>query len=81
MKNQKIKGNLSQGRVKYSSNTWKIKAIFRREENTKLVKRIKELRQSRDSWKTKYMDLKYVAKQGKRLSAKRAFRHLIIWIW
>ena len=75
MKNEKTVRNSSKGQVKYSSNTWKIKAIFRREENTKLVKRIKELRQSRDSWKTKYMDLKYVAKQGKGLSAKRAFRH------
>ena len=75
MKNQKIKGNLSQGRVKDSSNTWKIKAISRRKENAKLTKRIKELKQSRDAWKKKCMDLKYGAKKRSVLSPQRAFRH------
>lgn len=75
MKNQKTKGNLSQGRIKDTSNTWKIKAISRREESAKLTKRIKELKQSRDAWKKKCMDLKYGAEKGRILSQQRAFRH------
>lgn len=75
MQKQKIEGDLSQGRVKDTLNTWKVKAISRREENAKLRKRIKELSWSRDNWKAKCMDLKNGAKKVKDLSTEKAFRH------
>ena len=39
-------------------NYWKERAINRRAENKALKKRIRELTDSRDSWKNKYMSTK-----------------------
>ena len=39
-------------------NYWKVRAIDRRAENKALKKRIRELLESRDSWKSKYMSIK-----------------------
>lgn len=38
--------------------TWRNRAISRRDENKELKKRIKELDQSRNQWKNKYMKVK-----------------------
>lgn len=38
---------------KKSENNWKQKAVNRREDNIKLIKREKELLKSRDDWKAK----------------------------
>jgi len=40
------------------SNDWKVRAIDRRLENKALSKRIKELIESRDNWKTKSLAYK-----------------------
>ncbi|MCK5677705.1 MAG: hypothetical protein KAH72_04450 [Flavobacteriaceae bacterium] len=39
-------------------NYWKVRAIDRRAENKALKKRIRELLESRDGWKSKYMSIK-----------------------
>jgi len=51
------------------------KAIFRREENEKLKKRIKELTESRDSWKEKYKSKKNMAQSSSIFEGKKAARH------
>lgn len=39
---------------------WKDRAIIRRAENKALKKRIKELIESRDNWKVKYVSIKQI---------------------
>ncbi len=39
---------------------WKDRAIIRRAENKALKKRIKELIESRDNWKVKYVSVKQI---------------------
>lgn len=75
MKQIKITRNESEGQDKNSNNIWKNKAKSRGEENTRLRKRIKELTDSRDTWKKKY---KMEHQQGIRsvlIEGEKASRH------
>ena len=53
---------------------WKTKAISRRKENDYLKKREKELRKSRDKWKSKYQSEK-LAHKKRLLDGKKAKGH------
>lgn len=75
MKQTKKTGRLSKGQTKDTPNIWKEKAIIRRKENAKLVKRIKELIESRDLWKGKYKELKKGSKTADKLGSDKAFKH------
>lgn len=75
MKQSKKIEELSEGQTKDSTNSWKTKAIIRRQENEKLRKRIKELTHSRDSWKSKYKALKKKDKSADKLGSTKAFKH------
>ncbi|WP_338790948.1 hypothetical protein [Bernardetia sp. MNP-M8] len=64
---------MSKRQYEYRIKNWKSKAMARRKENDYLKSRIKELLDSRDSWKKKYQAEKL---QGKlNLSTKKAKRH------
>ena len=65
---------MSKGQTKNRENSWKTKAICRREENERLRKRIKELTASRDNWKEKYKCLKQ-SSNNIRLAGEKASRH------
>jgi hypothetical protein len=55
---------MPQGQCENKLNKWKSKAIARRLENKNLKQRIKELSQSRDTWKAKCLALQSVGKGG-----------------
>lgn len=40
----------------YNAQYWKSRSVLRNAENKELKKRIKELKKSRDNWKTKYKE-------------------------
>lgn len=75
MKITKTTGSESKGLTKDSNNSWKTKAVYRSKENIKLRKRIKELTESRNNWKTKYMSLKKLGGNPVLLSGEKAHRH------
>lgn len=75
MKQSKTTRKTSNGQYKYRANNWKKKAIFRREENEKLKKRIKELTYSRDSWKEKHKLEKNRTQSCSILEGEKAERH------
>lgn len=75
MKQIKITGNASEGQYKGSDKTWKSKAKLRSEENIRLRKRLKELKESRDAWKTKYQNLQEQGTQGVLIGGEKASKH------
>ena len=75
MKILKTTGNPSTGQSKVKENAWKCKAIFRRKENEKLRKRIKELIASRNGWKDKHKDLKRQISKSTAFSGQKAAKH------
>ncbi len=75
MKQTKITRSSSKGHTKASNNSWKTKAVNRSQETAKLRKRIKELTESRDNWKSKYRRLKKGSENPSLLSDEKAARH------
>jgi len=66
---------LSKGLTKDSNNSWKTKAVSRSKETARLRKRIKEITESRDNWKTKYKHLKKGGGKPALLAGEKAARH------
>jgi len=58
-----------------SVKNWKTKAIARRKEKDRLVKRVKELTLSRDRWKAKYQQQQSPLKATDLLAGERAAKH------
>ena len=75
MQGSKKTGNPSKRQVKVTVNKWKEKAIARRKENEKMKKRIKELRASRDNWKSKYKAQQNHEQADQILQGQKAARH------
>ena len=75
MKQKEAIGKQSEGQPKGRLNKWRGKAIFRRKENEKLRKRIKELERSRSRWKEKHKLLQERIEVGAKLSTQKAARH------
>lgn len=67
--------NPSKGQVKYTATDWKSKAIFRRKENEKLHKRIRELEASRDGWKRKCQELRQASSRPGAVAGEKAAKH------
>lgn len=75
MKASKEIGKLSNGQTKDRVKNWKDKAISRRKENDRLHKRNKELKASRELWKSKYKTLRLEVKKTSCISNQKASRH------
>lgn len=75
MQKTKTIGKLSKGQTKDKENRWKSKAIVRRKEVDRLNKRLKEVIESRDSWKGKYKLLKKSSSNSNTLLGEKAARH------
>jgi hypothetical protein len=75
VKQSKTTRKTSNGQYKYRANNWKKKAIYRREENEKLKKRIKELKDSRDAWKLKCQREKNTKNSCSIFEGEKAERH------
>lgn len=75
MKRSKKTRTSSIGQSKDKANNWKRKAIFRRKENEKLRKRIKELVQSREGWKKKHKEEKKKVERSSPLQGEKAAKH------
>jgi len=75
VKQTKKTGKASKGQSKDKANRWKDKAIYRRKENEKLRKRLKELKSSREGWKDKCKALKSRENKSSLISEQKASRH------
>jgi hypothetical protein len=75
VKQIKITRNSSEGQDKNNTNNWKNKAKLRGEENVRLRKRIKELTESRDSWKKKYKEERQAGLKSVLIEGEKASRH------
>jgi len=75
MQHTKKSGEASKGQAKVIENNWKSKAIARGKENNRLRKRLKEVTQSRDNWKTKWKGRDSSTKCMAIKSGEKASRH------
>jgi hypothetical protein len=75
VKQIKITRNSSEGQDKNNTKTWKNKAKLRGEENSRLRKRIKELTESRDTWKKKCKKAQEEGMKSVLIEGEKASRH------